>query len=148
MPWDGSQIKPVMSLNIFYSGHTLVEGFLRGLVCSYPSTESLAWLQEVATSGSILPASPHTPHPSTARSLTKSHLHSLPAASPCPRFLAQCLPPSPQAQPIYLLSTLFFLHLTPAQFPSLFPFPPSSLPLSTSGIYFIFPSEKDSSILL
>lgn len=51
---------------------------------------------------------------------------------------------------IFIFSPLLSLHLIPHRYPAPLTIssPPSSLPPSTSDIYFDFPSEEDSTILL
>jgi hypothetical protein len=117
-----------------------IKGSVGGLL-PYPSSGSLAWLQEVVNSGSISP---------TARILRVNLIDPLMPPS-CPRSL--CI-----QEMFYILCPLSpsFCSLLPS-FPTLdlptlihfpFPFPPRSLLPTTSYIYFISPSVKYTVILL
>jgi hypothetical protein len=75
--WDESEVEPIRLLHLclctsYEQDKFWVNVFWVGCY-PYPSTGSPAWLQEVATSGSIF---------STTRSLSYSHPHRLPGVSP------------------------------------------------------------------
>lgn len=120
-------------LNYYFGSKVFVGGLL-----------SLSFLQEsclstgVATSGSMSP---------TARSPTRVEPIGMQKPTPI-RGLWHILEIVAPLDCQFLFSLSLSLYLICPPLPSLSPLPPCFLPPFTSNIYFVFPSDKDSTILL